>query len=184
MLMIIYTSFVMRSWKRNLFIIWLAQVLSLSGFGFMLPFLPYYIQTLGVENPVQLRVWVGLLTSGPALTMGLMAPVWGLLADCFGKKMMMVRSFSAGTLVVFLMGLAPNAETVLILRVLQGMLTGTVTAAAAPLSFYSSFYSACESSGFFRIPLSPCMCRTLSVRSGERLPSWGRSPRAEACRRR
>jgi DHA1 family multidrug resistance protein-like MFS transporter len=156
-----YTSFVMRSWKRNLFIIWLAQVLSLSGFGFMLPFLPYYIQVLGIEDPVQLRVWVGLLTSGPALTMGLTAPMWGLLADRFGKKMMMIRSFAAGTLVVFCMGLAPNAETVLVLRLLQGMLTGTITAAAAlvassvPKEKLSSSLGFLSSSTFIGVSLGP-----------------------------
>ena len=118
-------------WRRNLYAVWLAQILSLTGFGFVLPFVPFYIQELGVTDPDQLRIWTGVLSSAPALSMAIMAPVWGLLADRFGKKPMLVRAMLFGAIVMALMSLARNVQTVLVLRVSQGLFTGTATAAGA-----------------------------------------------------
>lgn len=120
----------MVQWKKNLYICWLTQVLSLTGFGFMLPFIPLYIQQLGVSGSEELRIWVGILTAVPSLTVAVMAPVWGFISDRVGRKIMIVRAMVAGVLVVGFMALAGNVYTVLILRILQGMLTGTVTASA------------------------------------------------------
>ena len=120
----------MERWKKNLYLIWFAQVLSLTGFGFMMPFLPYYIQDLGVTDPVQVRFWVGIITSIPGLFLAVMAPLWGVLADRFGRKLMILRSMLAGAILVFLMSLAQNIYAVLALRLLQSLLCGTVAAAA------------------------------------------------------
>ena len=96
----------------------------------MLPFIPLYIQELGITSPNELRFWVGLLTAVPSLLLGIMAPVWGIIADRWGRKTMMLRAMATGSLIVFLMGLAKNVETVLLLRICQGLFTGTVTASA------------------------------------------------------
>ena len=96
----------------------------------MLPFIPLYIQELGVTSANELRFWVGLLTAAPSLLLGIMAPVWGILADRWGRKTMMLRAMATGSLIVFLMGLAKNVETVLLLRICQGLFTGTITASA------------------------------------------------------
>jgi MFS transporter, DHA1 family, multidrug resistance protein len=119
----------MEPWKRNLYLIWTAQVLSLTGFGFGLPFIPYYFQELGVTDAQQLKLLTGISASLPALLMGGMALVWGMLADKIGRKMMMLRALASGALIVGGMGLAQNAGTVLVLRGAQGLLTGTMTAA-------------------------------------------------------
>ena len=52
-------------WKRNLITAWVTQVFSLIGFGFVMPFLPYYIQELGVTSPESLRLWVGYISAAP-----------------------------------------------------------------------------------------------------------------------
>lgn len=119
------------SWRRNLYAAWVAQVLSISGFGFVLPFIPFYIQELGVTDPEQLRMWTGILSSGPALSMAIMAPIWGLVADRFGRKLMMLRAMFAGAIILSLLATTRNVQGVLILRIGQGMFTGTVTAAGA-----------------------------------------------------
>ena len=66
----------MQQWKKNLYLTWMVQTLSMTGFGFMLPFIPLYIQKLGVTSPDELRIWVGLLIAVPSLLAGLMAPLW------------------------------------------------------------------------------------------------------------
>jgi DHA1 family multidrug resistance protein-like MFS transporter len=118
-------------WRRNLYAAWLAQILSITGFGFVLPFVPFFIQELGVTEPESVRLWTGILSSAPALSMAIMAPVWGLLADRFGKKLMMLRAMAFGAVIMTLMAAARSVEMVLVLRVSQGLFTGTVTAAGA-----------------------------------------------------
>ena len=54
----------MVDWKRNLTFLWIAQFLSLIGFSFALPFVPFYFQELGVTGRGALRVWTGLVRRG------------------------------------------------------------------------------------------------------------------------
>lgn len=119
----------MAPWKRNLYAIWLCQVLSMMGFGFVLPFLPFYIQTLGVTEPTALRVWTGLISGAHGILMGLAAPIWGALADRHGRRLMVLRAMAAGSLTMVGLALAPNVQTVFALRMLSGMFAGTIAAA-------------------------------------------------------
>ena len=78
------------SWKKTLYLVWFVQILSLMSFSFGLPFLPYYIQDLGMVDPERVRLFTGILSAAPAIGMGIMAPVWGMVADRFGKKTMLL----------------------------------------------------------------------------------------------
>ncbi len=116
-------------WKRNLAVIWVGEFLAISGFSLIIPFLPYYVQELGVRDPRQVALWAGMLTSAHAVAMTVVAPFWGNLADCYGRKLMVERSMFGGAFVLALMGFAQNVYQLLALRFLQGALTGTVVAA-------------------------------------------------------
>lgn len=120
----------MENWKRNLYILWFTQILSIMSFGFGLPFMPFYIQEMGIVDPDQVKLFTGLLSLAPAVTMGIMAPVWGFLSDRYGRKLMIMRAMFAATLIIGGMGLATNAWQLVALRTCQGLFTGTVTAAS------------------------------------------------------
>ncbi len=152
----------MEAWKKNLYFIWLAQILSLMGFGFVLPFVPFYIQELGVTDPDKLKFWTGLLSAAPAVTLGIMAPVWGILSDKIGRRFMMLRALLAGSIIIGVMGFVPSVEWVFVLRLAQGMFTGTITAAATlaaagtprnKLSFALGFLSSSTFIGYSLGPL-------------------------------
>lgn len=121
----------MARWKKNLWLLWLAQLISISSFGFGLPFLPLYIQDLAVLSKQEITFYTTIISAAPALTMGFMAPVWGYLADKHGRKLMLMRATLSGALIVGLMGLVGSIHELLILRFLQGLFTGTITAATA-----------------------------------------------------
>lgn len=121
----------MQKWQKNLYTVWVTQLLSLIGFGFGMPFLPFFIQDLGVTDPSELRLWTGILSAAPAVTMAVMAPVWGALADKIGKKPMLIRAMIGGTTVLIGLGLSQSVYQILIFRILQGLLTGTVTSSSA-----------------------------------------------------
>jgi len=126
-----------------------------------MPFIPLYIQQLGVTAPERLRFWVGLLDAVPSLAMGVMAPVWGLLSDRLGRKLMILRAMIFGTVIVGCMAIAGNVETVFVLRIAQGMLTGTITAAATlvatgtPSNKMSSALGLLSSSTFIGLSFGP-----------------------------
>lgn len=116
-------------------LIWASQFLSIMGFSFALPFAPFFLQQeLGVVGHGELQMWVALFSSSTAVTMGVAAPLWGLLADRFGKRVMLVRANLAGAAVMSLMGAVQTPLMLIVLRMLQGALTGTMTAAQAFLA--------------------------------------------------
>jgi DHA1 family multidrug resistance protein-like MFS transporter len=121
----------MISWKRNLYILWFTQILSIMSFGFGLPFMPFYIQELGVVEPDKIKLFTGVLSMAPAVTMAIMAPIWGMLSDRFGRKLMIMRAMIAASFIIGGMGLVGNVWHLVFLRLLQGIFTGTITAATA-----------------------------------------------------
>ncbi|MGD1995849.1 MAG: MFS transporter [Anaerolineae bacterium] len=119
------------TWKRSLWATWFAEFTSIVGFAIVIPILPLYIPELGVTDPKAVTFWSGLIFSAQAITMALMAPIWGTVADRYGRKLMVERAMFGGALVIGLMGFARSVQQLVLLRALQGILTGTVTAATA-----------------------------------------------------
>jgi len=121
-------------WKRTLWSTALAQMLCIVGFNFVLPFLPLFVQQLGVQGQTNITLWAGLLAGGSAICMAVSSPIWGVLADRHGRKIMLVRAAFAGAVLIGLSSLVQNVYELLALRMLQGVFTGTVTASQALVS--------------------------------------------------
>lgn len=119
---------IVERWKINLYTLWVTQIISLTSFGLGIPFIPFYIQGMGVTDPNQIKLFTGILSTAPAVTMAIMAPIWGRLADRWGRKLMILRAMLAAVFVIGGMGLVNNAWHLVILRGCQGLFTGTVTA--------------------------------------------------------
>jgi DHA1 family multidrug resistance protein-like MFS transporter len=119
------------SWKRNLAVIWFTELVAIVGFTVVMPLLPLYVGELGVQDERQVRIWAGAIYSGHAVAMAIFGPIWGALSDRIGRKVMVERAMFSGAVVIALMGLAQNVQQLVILRTVQGALTGTVTAANA-----------------------------------------------------
>ena len=119
------------SWRRNLVAIWFAELVAIVGFTVVLPLLPLYVPELGVQGEREIRIWSGIIFSAHAVTMAVFGPIWGMLSDRYGRKVMVERAMFSGALLIGLMGLAQNVQQLALLRALQGALTGTVTAANA-----------------------------------------------------
>jgi DHA1 family multidrug resistance protein-like MFS transporter len=117
------------AWKRNLYIVWVAELVGIAGFSFVFPFLPYYVQELGVTELEQVELWSGLLFAAHAIPMAIFSPIWGSLADRYGRKLMVERAMFGGAIVLTAMGFVQNVQQLIILRAIQGALTGTVAAA-------------------------------------------------------
>ena len=53
----------LESWERALVFLWLAQFSVSLGFSFYYPFIPLFIQDLGIEDPGQAALWAGIATA-------------------------------------------------------------------------------------------------------------------------
>ncbi len=119
-----------RRWRRNLNVIWVAELLAIMGFSSSSPIWAYYIQDLGVDANAVAR-WSGIIISAASIGMGLMGPVWGALGDRHGRKLMVMRAMFGGGIILGLMGFARTVEQLALLRLIQGIFAGTVAAATA-----------------------------------------------------
>ena len=120
--------------RLSFVVLLISQFSASAGFLFVMPFMPLYVQQLGVEDPGRAAAWTGLLNTATAGTMALAAPLWGRLADRLGNKPMLLRATLAGSVVIGLMGLVTNPWQLLFLRLVQGVLSGTVAAATMLVS--------------------------------------------------
>ncbi|TMD80281.1 MAG: multidrug efflux MFS transporter, partial [Chloroflexi bacterium] len=119
-------------WRRNLAALWLAELTAILGFSFAFPFLPLFLhQDLHIPAGPQLAFWTGITGGATGLALACTAPIWGRLADRYGRKPMLVRAMVGGGISVGLMGLSQSALQLTVLRGVQGASSGTVAAATA-----------------------------------------------------
>jgi DHA1 family multidrug resistance protein-like MFS transporter len=112
--------------------LWLAEFTAILGFSFAFPFLPLFLhQELHIPNGPQLAFWSGISAGTTGFALALTSPIWGRLADRYGRKPMLVRAMIGGGVSVALMGLSQSALQLTVLRGIQGASSGTVAAATA-----------------------------------------------------
>lgn len=94
------------------------------GLGFALPFLPIFVQELGVSDPADAALWAGVLIGVGPLLAGVLAPFWGGLADRHGYRRVALLALTAIGLSQILASLAQSPLHVLVSRVLSGLFGG------------------------------------------------------------
>ncbi len=119
------------SWQRTVTVMFLAQLLASLGFSTIFPFLPSFVEELGSRSGGSTVFWVAMAYSVQGVAMMIAAPVWGALADRYGRKPMAVRSLIGGAIVTVLMGFVHSSEELVALRLVQGLVTGVVSASAS-----------------------------------------------------
>lgn len=121
-----------QGWRATLYAVCVAQATAIVGFDFTLPFIPLYLQhDLGVHGLGQTALWAGLIGFGPAIPATIFGPVWGRLADRVGYRFMLLRAMLSAAILLAAMGLVPSPGFLLVLRMIQGALTGTVFSSQA-----------------------------------------------------
>ena len=118
------------NWKKNLFFIWLCQFLSIAGFSLALPFVPIYIRDRwGITGEHELGLWMSAFYFFGMLSYCGSTPLWGVLADRFGRKLMLLRACYVDGLLFPCFLLAPNPVWLIVMRFITSAFTGTVAAA-------------------------------------------------------
>lgn len=121
----------MEAWKVNLISVWLGCFFTGLAMSQILPFLPLYVEQLGVSDHQSLSLWSGLVFSGTFLVSAVVSPLWGSLADRKGRKLMLLRASLGMAIVIALQGLATNVWQLFALRALMGLTSGYIPNAMA-----------------------------------------------------
>lgn len=118
-------------WQRNLYAVWVAQFLALMGANLVFPFIPFFVKDLGIESDQDAALWTGVLSTATGLMLFVSSPLWGSLADRYGRKKLLLRAYAGATVTITLQAVVQDVWQLLALRALQGAFVGTIPAATA-----------------------------------------------------
>ncbi len=124
----------MMQWQKNLYTLWTAQFLAMVGLTLIAPFIPLYIGTLGVRRVEDVERWSGLLFAAPFLVQAVVSPLWGVLGDRYGRKLMVMRALAGIGSTNLLSAFVQYVGQLLALRMAQGGVAGFVAASNALVS--------------------------------------------------
>src|SRR3954465_12895763 len=119
----------MLTWKRNLWVLWIGVFFTAASFSMVIPFLPIFLLQIGVHEHTEL--WSGLLFSSAFFAGAIASPFWGRMADRYGRKPMIIRAGFVLFVIYTLMAFVTNPYQILVLRILQGLLSGFIPGAIA-----------------------------------------------------
>jgi MFS family permease len=152
----------------------LVVFIAFVGFQFSAPFMPLYVRELGVTDPAQVALWSGLLAAVTPAVSGLLAPVFGRLADRFGRKMMLIRSLAGFTVIIAAMGLVTSVHQLLIARIVQGLFAGfspmamAVASVSAPRDKVSVAIARVQGAQLLSVAVGPAVGGVVASRLGIR----------------
>jgi MFS family permease len=115
-------------WRRNLAVCVFGSFTTLVSLSMLLPFLPLYVRQLGVESQSAVIQWSGVAFGATFLGTAVTAPIWGRLADRYGRKSMLVRAAVGMAVVMSLIGLAHTVYQLVALRLIAGLVGGYASA--------------------------------------------------------
>ena len=111
-------------WRRNLYVCLFGSFTNMAAMTLMLPFLPNYIRDLGVKDNDGIVFWSAVAFSAAFLAAATVSPIWGWLADLYGRKPMLIRASLGMAIAMSMMGMAHNVYELVALRAATGFLGG------------------------------------------------------------
>ena len=115
------------NWKRTLWILWAANFCVTAGISLVIPFLPLYIGTLGITQFQDIERWSGWIFSAQFVAAIIFQPIWGRIADKYGRKVMLLRAGIGMSIITALMGFVTAPWQLLVLRLINGVFSGFIS---------------------------------------------------------
>lgn len=134
-------------WRATALLFALASVVETLGFGHLGAFTPLYLRELGVPAEA-IPQWTGLLAAA-SFVLGLpLAPLWGVWADRYSRKLIIVRSTLGEGLIFFLFAVADAPWQLLLARTLVGFILGNTGVMYAMLAYLAPRHQLATAIGF------------------------------------
>jgi len=166
------------SWKRNLAVLWVAQVATTLAFSFTIPFYPIFFEELGVTDVERAAFLAGISGWFMGLAMGLFAPIWGMVGDRFGRRRNIMRALVLGGTFLVISGYSQNSGQLMISRFFIGAGSGVVptimamVATHTPRERIAFATGATQSALFLGIALGPLLGGIIYDNYGMRASFW------------
>ena len=164
-------------------ILFVTVFLDLVGFGIIIPFLAYYVESFGARAAI-----VGLLMSSYSLAQFVFAPVWGRLSDRVGRRPILLLGLLGSVAGFTLFGLASTLSMLFLGRALMGIFGATIPTAQAAVADVTAPEDRARGMGLIGAAiglgfiLGPALGGLLSnLSSVLRLPLFERNPYALPC---
>jgi DHA1 family multidrug resistance protein-like MFS transporter len=93
--------------------------------------MPLFLPQLGVTTDAGIDLWSGILNGSTSFVAAFASPLWGRLADRYGRKPMLIRSSCAIAVFTAFMGMALNVWQFFAARALMGVFAGFSSTAMA-----------------------------------------------------
>ncbi|MBB5703306.1 MFS family permease [Ochrobactrum daejeonense] len=113
-----------RYWKQNLAICLIGSFTTLIAMSLLLPFLPLYVEQLGVTDHAAIVQWSGIAYGATFLAAAFVAPLWGRLGDRYGRKLMLIRASFGMAVAMSLIGMVTSVWQLVALRLFVGIAGG------------------------------------------------------------
>ena len=118
-------------WRVTLWAMVAVQIVMSISFSILSPIMPLFLPDLGIESESAIDLWAGILASVTSFIGIFSAPVWGRLADSYGRKLMVLRSCFGIAVFTALMGASGSVWQLLALRAGMGIVAGYNASAIA-----------------------------------------------------
>ncbi|KRL51119.1 MFS family major facilitator transporter [Lactiplantibacillus paraplantarum DSM 10667] len=118
-------------WHRNLIVLWFCTFVAGMAFSEIMPFLSLFVSQLGDFTKAQITFYSGLAFAADYAISAISAPLWGIIADKKGRKIMLLRASLGMAVAMGLMGFVTNVWQLVVLRALQGVFAGFISNAQA-----------------------------------------------------
>jgi DHA1 family multidrug resistance protein-like MFS transporter len=118
-------------WRRNRVVMPLANLICGLGFNLVWPFVPLMVRGLGVRE--NLETWVGYMLMVFYLVSFAVSPLWGGIADHYGRKLMVLRAMLGIGVAMLLMPFAETPLTFAALLMLIAVFNGFTPAGVSLL---------------------------------------------------
>lgn len=154
-------------WRRNRWVFPFANVLCGFGFSLAWPFVPLMVRGLGVRE--NLETWVGTMLLIFYLVSTAASPVWGGIADHYGRKPMVLRAMLGMGVTMMLVPFAPTplwfAAALMLVAVFNGFTPAGVSLLVAntPPARIGSAVSLAQTGGQVGHALGPALGAALAA---------------------
>jgi DHA1 family multidrug resistance protein-like MFS transporter len=107
------------------------QFIMTMSFSFLSPIMPLFLPELGVTSEAGIDIWSGILNGSTSFVAAFASPLWGRLADRYGRKPMLIRSSCAIAVFTAFMGMSLDVWQFFAARALMGVFAGFSSTAMA-----------------------------------------------------